>query len=186
MGPADDTNRYVAFLRGIAPTNPSMRNEKLRGVFQNLGFDNVASVLTSGNIVFSTTQNDVPALEQRIQQALVEELGIPGSTIIRRHIELQALVDADPFPGLTHSSSTYLVVTFVKDGSPGPPPRPPRRVESAVRVVGYNEQVRAILAVIDNTASAAPQYMGWMEQVYGTEITTRTWLTIQRILKKLE
>jgi hypothetical protein len=26
--------QYVAFLRGIMPSNPNMRNEKLRGVFE--------------------------------------------------------------------------------------------------------------------------------------------------------
>ena len=30
--------RYVALLRGIGPLNPSMRNENLRRVFENLGF----------------------------------------------------------------------------------------------------------------------------------------------------
>ncbi|MFD6216460.1 DUF1697 domain-containing protein, partial [Nocardia salmonicida] len=72
---------YAALLRGIMPTNPNMRNEKLRGVFEGLGFEKVASVLTSGNVVFRTA-DDPADLEDRIQQALNAELGIPGGTII--------------------------------------------------------------------------------------------------------
>lgn len=39
---------YVALLRGIVPLNPNMRNEKLRGVFEKLGFTNVRTVISSG------------------------------------------------------------------------------------------------------------------------------------------
>jgi uncharacterized protein (DUF1697 family) len=44
--------KYVALLRGIAPTNPNMRNDKLRGVFEKLSFENVKTVISSGNVVF--------------------------------------------------------------------------------------------------------------------------------------
>ena len=46
--------RYVALLRGIGPANPNMRNEKLRGVLEELGLANVASVISSGNLLFDT------------------------------------------------------------------------------------------------------------------------------------
>lgn len=41
--------KYVALLRGIAPTNPNMRNDKLREVFEKPGFKNVQTVISSGN-----------------------------------------------------------------------------------------------------------------------------------------
>ena len=37
--------RYVALLRGIGPTNPNMRNEKLRGFFEVLVFEDVQTVI---------------------------------------------------------------------------------------------------------------------------------------------
>ena len=40
--------KYVAFLRGITPSNPSMRNENLRTVFQDLGWEEVESFLKPG------------------------------------------------------------------------------------------------------------------------------------------
>ncbi len=33
--------RYAALLRGIAPSNPNMTNDKLRGVFEGLGLEGV-------------------------------------------------------------------------------------------------------------------------------------------------
>ncbi|MEV6554559.1 DUF1697 domain-containing protein [Nocardia sp. NPDC051756] len=179
-------NRYAALLRGIGPGNPNMSNEKLRGVFDGLGFQKVASVLSSGNIVFQSADTDVSGLEERIKQALNAELGIAGGTIIRTRDELQALLDTDPFPGLTHERGTYLVATFAKDRKMKPGTLP-GQLDPLTRIVGYDKPCSAFLAVIDNRESGkTPEYMGWLEKTYGKNMTTRTWLTIQRIIKKMD
>ncbi|MEU7765316.1 DUF1697 domain-containing protein [Nocardia sp. NPDC049190] len=178
-------NSYAALLRGIAPSNPNMSNAKLRAVFEKLGFEGVASVLASGNIVFRSADTDVAALEERIQQALIRELGIGGGTIIRSYGELRALLDADPFPGLTHGRGTYLIATFLKDAAKAPPVLPDQP-DPLTRIVGYDKAARAFLAVIDNSEQGkTPNFMAWLDKTYGKDITTRTWLTVERIVKKL-
>ncbi|MCA2206568.1 DUF1697 domain-containing protein [Nocardia rosealba] len=175
---------YAALLRGIMPTNPNMRNDKLRGVFEGLGFEDVATVLSSGNVVFRTddARDD---LENRIQQALATELGIPGGTIVRSHPELRALLDRDPFEGLTHERGSYLTVTFFKHTM--------READTSAfaddpltRVIGYDPAARAFLTVIDNSTGKTPDFMARLEKTYGKDITTRTWLTVQRVVKKME
>lgn len=179
-------SRYAALLRGIAPSNPNMTNDKLRGVLEGLGMEQVASVLASGNLVFTAPEQDVPALEARIQGALQEQLGIPGGTIVRELGELRALLERDPFPGLTHGRGTYLIATFLKDGAAAPA-RLPEATDPLTRVVGFDEAARAFLAVIDNSEpGTTPDFMTWLERTYGKAITTRTWLTVQRIVRKLE
>lgn len=186
MGTVGAMNRYAALLRGIMPTNPNMKNEKLRAVFEGLGFEKVATLLSSGNVVFRSTDTDIPELEARVQDALNSELGIPGGTIIRSYEELRGLLETDPFPGLTHGRETYLTATFLKQ----PPPKITEELlkhgEPGVRIVGYDEKARVVLSVIDNTEPRTPNFMAWMEKTYSKEITTRTWLTIQKVVKKLE
>lgn len=176
--------RYAAFLRGIMPTNPNMKNDKLRGVFEGLGFEDVASLLSSGNIVFSSTESDVPALEARIQDALQSELGIGGGTLIRSREQLRALVDSDPFEGLEHCRETYLTVTFMKGHLPAPKDAL-EEIDPTVRVVGYDKKTHAVLWVVDNS-KPTPGFMAWLEKKYGKDITTRTFLTVERTLKKLD
>lgn len=179
-------NRYAALLRGIAPALPNMKNDQLRGVFERLGHEQVQSVLASGNILFHTEQTDVPELERTIQQALIDDLGIGGGTIIRELGELQALLERDPFDGLVHGRGTYLIATFLKDGIPAPT-EIPADPDPLVRVIGFDAQASAFLAVIDNSVQGkTPNFMQWLERTYGKDITTRTWLTVQRIVKKLE
>ncbi|MGI5217040.1 DUF1697 domain-containing protein [Nocardia sp. CA-290969] len=178
--------RYAALLRGIMPSNPNMSNEKLRGVFTGLGFDAVASVLASGNIVFATEETAGAELEDRIQQALNTELGIPGGTIIRDYAELRALLDRDPFAGYTHGRETYLTVTFFKDAAHPRAGLPPAETDPSTKILGYDEQSRAFLSIIDNSSPKTPNFMAWLERSYGKDITTRTWLTVQRVVKKME
>lgn len=176
--------RYAALLRGIAPSFPNMSNAHLRGVFEGLGFTAVASVLSSGNILFSTDAADVPALEARIQRALQDELGIPGGTIVRSHPELRSLVDSDPFPGLEHGRDGYLTATFLK-ATPGPVRLP--EPEPWARIVRFDPDARAFLAVMETAEpNRTPRFMAWLDRTYGKDITTRSWLTVQRIVRRME
>ncbi len=163
-----------------------MRGEKLRGVFTGLGFESVGSVLGSGNIVFSAEESDCAALESRIQHGLSGELGIGGGTLIRTRAELQVLIDSDPFAGMTHSRETYLMVTFLKNAdNPGLGAEPPPHLAAQVKILGYDAQVRAILAVMDNSTPGTPNHMVWLDKTFGKEVTTRTWATVQKIVAKL-
>lgn len=162
-----------------------MTNDRLRAVFEGLGLEDVASVLSSGNIVFRTDVADASVLEQRIEDSLALELGISSRTLVRSHSELRALVDSNPFPGVTHDSKTYLTATFIKD--PAPPDVIPGLLDKGTSIVRYDAAARAVLAITDNSEpTRARSFMLWLEGSYGKGITTRSWVTVQRIVRKLE
>lgn len=176
--------RYAAFIRGIMPSNPKMVGAKLRGVFEGLGFADVGSVLASGNLFFGSDETDPTALEAQIEAGLQGELGIPGRTIIRSLPQLQTLIDSDPFPGLTHQRGTYLTATFLKGFDA--PASLSGSADGLTRIVGYDADARAVLAITDNSIpGTTPDFMILLENATGADITTRTWLTVQRVLKKL-
>jgi uncharacterized protein (DUF1697 family) len=175
--------KYAALLRGIAPMDPRMRNENLRRVFEELGFTNVKTVISSGNVLFESPESDVPALESKIEKAIVEQLGFTSTTIIRSREELQGLVDHNPFKGLEHSTKTYLTVTFLK--------HPTRlKFDLPYRIENRDYEIlalydRAVCCVLDQTSSKTPDLMVWLEKQFGKEITTRTWKTVERLIKGL-
>jgi uncharacterized protein (DUF1697 family) len=175
--------RYVALLRGIAPTNPNMRNDKLRGVFENLGLENVKTVISSGNVIFESPSRSVKKLEETIEATLPEELGFKSTTIIRSQGQIQKLVDEDPFRGMTHSQTSSLNVTFLKKKRSTEIKFPHKIDNRDYELLGMYDG--AICSVIDLTSAKTPDLMIWLEKQFGKEITTRTWKTVERILKAM-
>lgn len=173
--------QYIALLRGIGPGNPKMQNDKLRSVFEALGFTNVRSVISSGNILFDSPRGTIAKLENDIEAAFPEILGFTTTVIIRSKEEIQDLIDKTPFKGLSHSARTSLNVTFLRN-TPAPDIQPPEGEH--YMVTGVYE--REICAIIDTTQAKTPDYMRKAEKIYGKQITTRTWKTIERIYVKLQ
>jgi uncharacterized protein (DUF1697 family) len=175
--------RYVALLRGIGPINPNMRGEKLRGLFEDLGFTNVRTVLASGNVLFDSPSADSAALEAQIEAALPEHLGFSSTTIIRSQAELQGLLDQDPFGGIEHAPKTNLNLTFLKTPTTikfTTPYTPEGRTYTIVAQTN-----RELGSIIDLTGAKTPDLMTWLERQFGRAITTRTHKTVQRILAKM-
>lgn len=169
---------YVAFLRGISPNGPNMTNDKLRSVFEALGFRNVRSVISSGNILFESAKKDIPALEREIEEALHAMIDVNSVTILRSREEIAEMVDKRPFATYVHTPSTYLTVTFLKH-------TPTIMQPTGSGILGVDKTARAIYAVADITKAKTPDLMRHLEQQYGKDITTRTWLTVLRVAKKM-
>ena len=75
--------KYIALLRGIGPTNPNMRSEKLKAFFEELGFNNVQTLITSGNVIFESNDHDIPSIEAHVEKYLPLKLGFSSTTIIQ-------------------------------------------------------------------------------------------------------
>lgn len=176
--------KYIALLRGIGPGNPNMTNDKLRGVFEALGFTDVRSVISSGNIIFTAPEENLEMLETRIQKGLHETLGIPGGTIVRSEAEIKAFLNTQPFGELEHSPASYLNVTFMKTRHMPLPIKLPYVSDRGYVLQSYDSNIDAVCSVVDTTTGKTVDYMIWMEKQCGKDITTRTWKTVERIAKK--
>lgn len=176
--------KYAAVLRGIGPGNPNMRNEKLRGVFEELGHKKVHSVISSGNIVFENDSTDVEAMEAQLEAAWQEKLGFTSTTMVRSQEELEKLMKLNPFKKLTHSSKSYLLVTFFKRATKIDFKLPHQPEGKTYQLTGKADRV--LFTVTDNTEVPTTDLMAWLERQFGKEISSRTWLTVNRILKKMK
>jgi uncharacterized protein (DUF1697 family) len=176
--------KYVALLRGIGPSNPNMRNEKLRGVFRNLGFQNVQTVISSGNVLFESPSRNVKALEATIEEAIQGQLGFTSTTIIRSHQQLRRLVANNPFASIEDTPTSRLNVTFLKAKRKTNLRFPYHAEKKGYSVVGM--QGREVCSVVDLTGATTPDLMAWLEKQFGKAITTRTWKTVGKILNRLD
>jgi uncharacterized protein (DUF1697 family) len=175
--------KYVALLRGIGPANPNMRNEKLRQVAESVGLEEVATVISSGNVVFETDRTDTLELEQTLEAAWKENLGFDSTTIIRSREELERLVEMKPFGDREHGRKSYLLVTFCKNPMEVDFEIPYSPDDRHYQIV--DATAKELFTVTDTTSERTPDVMALLESRFSKEISSRTWLTVARILRKM-
>lgn len=160
-----------------------MRNEHLRRVCEQLGLSEVDTVISSGNVVFDTDTTDLTGLEGTLETAWNERLGFESTTIIRTRDDLEQLITLRPFGTRQHGKETYLLVTFAKNRLVVDLELPFHPEDSGYELLSATD--RELFTVTDTTQERTPEVMSWIEGLFGAAITSRTWLTIERILKKM-
>ncbi|MGE5072535.1 MAG: DUF1697 domain-containing protein [Anaerolineae bacterium] len=112
--------RYVAFLRAInLGRERNVRMETLRRAFEALGFRAVSSYIASGNIIFDSPGRDPAALENRIEEALLNALGFEVTPFVRSSAELVRIAAYKPFPRSVMGPHDELGVLLLTT-APGP------------------------------------------------------------------
>lgn len=177
--------KYVAFLRGIGPGDPRMRNDQLRSVFERLGYRDVQSVISSGNILFTSDDADLQNLERDCKEALELHLERPCATFIRSQDEIEHLVTLQPFGEMVHSPKTYLMVTLLKSAPSKDFKFPYHSDDGTFALLDYDAKTRALFSVTDASIPNVSNVMPWVDKQFGKTNSSRTWNTILRIDKKL-
>ena len=107
--------RYVAFLRAINVGGHTVKMDRLRALFEDLGLADVESFIASGNVIFRCPEPDPAALEARIEEHLERTLGYAVETFLRTPGELAAIA-GDRAPGEEADGAGHTVmVAFLKE-----------------------------------------------------------------------
>lgn len=168
--------RYAALLRGVSPMN--CRMPELKASLEKAGFNDVKTVISSGNAVFSSRSTSEHALEAKCEQAMQKHMGRSFMTIVRSVDELAALLDRDPFSAYSLPPKAKRNVTFLRT-APSTKPKLPVDLRGA-RILDLQGR-EAFTYYVPNVAD--PSFMVVIEKTFGKEVTTRTWETVGRIVK---
>lgn len=165
--------RFVAFLRGVTPANANMA--ALRQCFAQAGFDRVATVLASGNVVFDAAQDDEDALARRCEAAMQAALGHHFFTIVRSVEALRLLLETDPYAAHDVPVQAKRVVSFLPAAVP---PRVGLPLQADGAAVLYQAGREVFTAYMPGPKG--PVFMRLIEKAFGTDVTTRTWATVHK------
>lgn len=104
------TQRSIALLRGInVGKTKRMAMADLREALSELGYDDVQTLLQSGNVVFSTkVKADVA--EKQIAEAIATHFGFDVSVLVRTAPELAKVVEENPFAGADADGKRFHVL----------------------------------------------------------------------------
>lgn len=89
---------HAAFLRAVnlGATRKASKSQ-LTDAFEGLGFEDVATFRTSGNVVF-TGKGAASKLRSEIEKVLEDSLGFEVPVFLRTKAQLAAIASAKPFP----------------------------------------------------------------------------------------
>ncbi|NUS58557.1 MAG: DUF1697 domain-containing protein [Streptomycetaceae bacterium] len=111
--------RYALLLRGVnVGGNKKIAMSELRELLTGCGYTDVATLLQSGNAVFTVAGNPARAkVIATIEAAIADRFGTTVRCILRTRDELQRIVDENPLADVADNPSRYLVVFL---GEPAP------------------------------------------------------------------
>src|SRR6185369_11243606 len=138
-------------------------------------FTDVKTVLASGNVVFTSPQRSVPAIERKAEAAMHAQLGRAFGTIVRPVAALKKMLDGDPYARARLAQHAKRVVTFLRTPR-RPPPKIPPEVDGARILSTDGAEVFTAYVPQANT----PVFMVLIEKTFGKDVTTRTWDTVKK------
>ena len=151
------------------------RMPELRHCFETAGFTQVRTLLSSGNVVFTTRTASLDRLARRAEKAMQSELGRSFETFIRPARYLRDLIESDPFAEFSFPSAAKCVVTFLRKAPDTAVALPGARDGASILKVSATE-VFSVYVPGPKGAS----FMGVLERTFGKSITTRTLATVSK------
>ncbi|NAS32595.1 DUF1697 domain-containing protein [Flavobacteriaceae bacterium R38] len=179
-----NSNKYIAFLRGInVGGHHKVPMADLRKTLESLGFKNVITLLNSGNIIFYTTINNTGELEKLISEHLEKNFGFSIPTIIRSAKTILELFNNAPFQDIELHKDIRLYISLLRKNTVSDLEIPWTSPDNSYHIIEKKD--KDILSVLDISVTKTPKAMEVLEKAFGSDITTRNWKTIERIIKKL-
>lgn len=153
------------------------RMPELQRSLEQAGFSEVKTLLSSGNVVFSTPRAaSIARLQKRVEKAMLDGAGYGFATIVRPTEYLQQMLDADPFAEFKLPPLAKRIVTFLRE---------PQTVDEVELPIARDEA--RILKRVDGEVFSVyvpndkgPVFMQLLERTFGKQVTTRTWDTVAK------
>jgi len=118
---------HVALLRGI---NLAGRNKvpmaELRSVVTSLGHTGVSTYIQSGNVLFTTAEDDTAKLAAGFEAAIAEAFGVRSGVVVLSREDLARVLDTNPHPEEPNPKLVHVVFLTAE-----PPPDVLDRIEAA-------------------------------------------------------
>ena len=176
---------YVALLRGI---NVGGRNRiamaELKAAFDAAGFEDVATYIQSGNVIFRSGRRDSGPLARDIEEMLGGTFGYAASIVLRSHAQVRAVVDGAP-AGFGADPAGYRYDVYFLKG--------PVTASSALRTVPTRPGVDELSAgrgVLYASRLASRAAQSRLSKVVSMPIyknmTIRNWATTTTLLRMMD
>jgi uncharacterized protein (DUF1697 family) len=175
--------KYIAFLRAINVGGHTVKMEKLKKLFEALGFSNVETFIASGNVIFDSSSKEMGALEKKIEAHLKKSLGYEVSTFIRSSSELVEIAGCWPFPESEVAKSHALYVGFLQ--APVSAEGKKKFLAAESRIDRFHFHGRELYWLLSASSIKETKFSGpLLEKTLGQPTTLRNVTTVKKLAEK--
>jgi uncharacterized protein (DUF1697 family) len=102
---------YIAFLRGInVGGHNKIKMADLKNKLSKLKYQDLATYIQSGNILFKSDKGDIGEIEDEIKNLIYQEFGFDVPVLVKTSDEVQSILDANPFANTEHQKNLYFAL----------------------------------------------------------------------------
>ena len=107
---------YVALLRGINVGGKNLiKMPALKACFEANAFEDVATYIQSGNVLFTSPETGKAELTLRIEAMLAETFGYQATVVVRNHTQMRAVIKRAPVGFGAEPTKYRYDVIFLKE-----------------------------------------------------------------------
>jgi uncharacterized protein (DUF1697 family) len=170
--------RLVALFRGINVGRAKrVAMADLRELAARLGFEDVRTLLNSGNLVFTARGRDALRAAFRIETALEASLGITSRVTVLTATELAAIVEDNP-PENASRNPSRLLVAIPRDAESLSRLKPLAKRDWRPGSLSLGGRAAYMWCPERISASALANAVG---EALGDGVTTRNWATVGKL-----
>jgi len=171
--------KYIALLRGINVSGQKkIKMTELKSLFKKMGFESVETYIQSGNIIFSSKENSVKTLEQKISTGIKNKFGFEVHTFVITSKEIKDVLKNNPFVK-KKKDTERLYMTFLSE----------QPLEEKIQNLNSNDFTPEEYQIFGNNiylhlpsgAGKAKLNNNFFENKLKVNATTRNWKTIKTL-----
>lgn len=175
---------YIALLRAInVGGTKKIAMADLRGFFEALGFDNVQTLLQTGNVVFEAKTQSSATLERLLENEAQKRLALQTDFMVRTDKEFVAIIAKNPYPNEAKRDPGHLVVQFLKDA---PSTAAAKSLQGAIAGPEYVRPIdKQLYVVYPDGIGRSKLTTKLTENKLATRATGRNWNTVLKLAAAL-
>jgi uncharacterized protein (DUF1697 family) len=171
-------SRYIVLLRGInVGGHARIAMADLRAMLTDLGYDDVATVLQSGNAVV-TANASAARIATDVSARLHADTKLAVTCVVRTVDEMRTALDRDPYEGHANDPAKYVIGFMDRAPTEAKVARmdPASFAPDEFRIIGREAYIWCPDGLRD-TKLTAPNF----ERKLGVSMTVRNWNTCQKV-----
>jgi uncharacterized protein (DUF1697 family) len=171
--------RYIALLRGINLGGHTVKMDRLKQLFEQLGLKKVETFIASGNVIFESGSKSPAALEKKISAHLEKSLGFPALTFLRTDEELAGVLEHEACADLGARS---LYIGFLLEELPTASHA--KLMAHGTKNDEFHVNGREVYWLCRTHMSESPFFRVGIEKAVGMKATVRNVATVSKLVEK--